>query len=764
MQTRRFLLFNLLLLLLYLWTLTETSPLRITVDGDQCTAIVPERSLTVSCTGLGASIGLYAVAEPPRQLLAAGPLDWLIPGAAFGRLDLYQGQQRLWTDNFTTLAPHWQTVRGTPRITLGELHAGSGTLVLRRPLALDHSDSFTLSTRLRRAKESAAIVLLDDSGENGLAFIVTAGSRRSSWWRWEDNRLAEPLTGIPYQKPLLAQSQSFLRHILAGYQGALVILLAAWLLNRLLSFIKIRRSPSLAITRHPFALLPLILITFALTIHIAIHILERIPHVQDSVTYLFQAQTLARGKLWAPAPPLPEFFEQEFLLVRDGRWFGKYPPGFPAVLALGVLAGAPWLVNPLLATLTVPLLYTLGRLLYNHTTGLLAALLSLASPFFLFMSGSHMSHPAELFWITLFMSSWLLALRHHNTRQANAYGALAGLALGLTFLTRQLTTVALGLPFLALTLLPAIATAMRTRTTNLLQALVPYLRPALITAAISACFLILLLAYQSALTGDPFTDPRLLFWDYDRLGFGQEFGEGQNAYRLALTEQGLAQIWFHDPGQPPRGHTPARGIFNLERNWEALQTHLFGWFPMFTTAFIWLLILLRRPTRSDRLLLYSAALLISAHLFYWASGISYGPRYFYAALPALLLLSARGLHLLAQHTGRPATAILLLTLLGGALLLSAPTYIDQYRGYNFVDRHKLTLVEQANIQQPALIFVDPRQDWWEYGSVFSANTPWLDSPTIFARDLGPTANHQLLTHFPTHHPYHLKNNHLTTDN
>src|SRR5690606_3741617 len=136
--------------------------------------IVPERSLTVSCTGLGASIGLYAVAEPPRQLLAAGPIDWLIPGAALGRLDLYQGQQRLWTDNFTTLAPHWQTVRGAPRITLGELHAGSGTLVLRRPLALDHSDSFTLSTRLRRAKESAAIVLLDDSGENGLAFVVTS--------------------------------------------------------------------------------------------------------------------------------------------------------------------------------------------------------------------------------------------------------------------------------------------------------------------------------------------------------------------------------------------------------------------------------------------------------------------------------------------------------------------------------------------------------------------------------------------------------------
>ncbi|HEX6383957.1 MAG TPA: hypothetical protein VF177_04735, partial [Anaerolineae bacterium] len=33
----------------------------------------------------------------------------------------------------------------------------------------------------------------------------------------------------------------------------------------------------------------------------------RIPHVQDSVTYLFQAQTLAGGRLAAPAPSLPDF-------------------------------------------------------------------------------------------------------------------------------------------------------------------------------------------------------------------------------------------------------------------------------------------------------------------------------------------------------------------------------------------------------------------------------------------------------------------------
>ena len=34
---------------------------------------------------------------------------------------------------------------------------------------------------------------------------------------------------------------------------------------------------------------------------------------------------------------------------------------------------------------------------------------------------------------------------------------------------------------------------------------------------------------------------------------------------------------------------------------------------------------------------------------YWASGIAYGPRYFYAALPALVILTARGATALAAY-------------------------------------------------------------------------------------------------------------------
>ena len=77
------------------------------------------------------------------------------------------------------------------------------------------------------------------------------------------------------------------------------------------------------------------------TLPVAALLLERIPNVQDDVTYLFQAQLFALGRLSAPAPPLPEFFEQEFVLMYRDQWFGKYPPGQPLMLALGLLAGAP---------------------------------------------------------------------------------------------------------------------------------------------------------------------------------------------------------------------------------------------------------------------------------------------------------------------------------------------------------------------------------------------------------------------------------------
>lgn len=757
---RRFWLLNTFLLLLYFWTLTETTTISISIRPHRCTAHTPERSLTVDCSQLYRGfLGLYSSPDPVPDYLDSGPLGWLAPSSAWREVSvLDSGNRQQWRDTFYGSLSRWRAVRGVWRTRLGELRppSGPGLILRRNPLPDTPNSTFHVRARLHRPYDNAGLVLLQPDGRTGWAFIATASERRGVWWRWEDGRLGEPIAGIPFQKPPLAQFQSLLRRILIAHQAALLILVAAWAMRTIVHhYANKRRWSPAALFRirlrsgKKILLITLTLLTFALTLHIAIDILERIPHVQDSVTYLFQAKTLARGSLSAPAPPSPEAFEQEFLLVRDGRWFGKYPPGYPAVLAVGVLFGAPWLVNPLLATVTVPLLFVVARRLYPRTPALalLAAALPLASPFFLFMSGSHMAHPAELFWMALLMALWLRVL-HPPFRWSLAIGA--GVAFGFLFLTRQLSAVAAALPFLAATSLWFLY---KHRSTSLLA----ILRPALVAGLSALPFLILLFAHQWALTGDPWQDPRLLFWEYDHLGFGQDIGEGQNAFELTMTPQGLAQIWYDDPSQPPRGHSLARGIYNTQQNWLALERDLFGWLSALTFSFIWLVFLLQRPRRQDWTLLLLLVAPLIAYVFYWADGISYGPRYFYVALPALLLLTARGVQCLSHWLGPGGPLIatgLLLLLVGAAYIFAGPRYVEEYRGYNFVSRHTLTLIEKE-AQTPALIFIDPGLDWWDYGAGFSTNSPWLDGPLVVARDLGPRANRRLMQHFPDRYSYSL---------
>ena len=69
----------------------------------------------------------------------------------------------------------------------------------------------------------------------------------------------------------------------------------------------------------------------------------------DEGTYLFQARCAANGRLSVALPPVPEhLLDYEYHVIANGKWFGKYPYGWPAVLALGTLANLEWLVNPLL--------------------------------------------------------------------------------------------------------------------------------------------------------------------------------------------------------------------------------------------------------------------------------------------------------------------------------------------------------------------------------------------------------------------------------
>ena len=800
-------------LLLYLWTWTETATVTLQVSGDRCTAVLYGRSSTIDCPDLAGGRLSAIIDTGPDSNSAL--LARLVP-------------RRAWTDV--------------------SLVADDAAAITTDPLPA----AFEVTARLRRPLQPGGLLLLRPNGRAGWLFIVDAANRRGAWWQWDDGP-AVPLRGIPLDRPLAEQAKPFVRQLLAGWVAAGLVVLISSLARRVAD----RRRPTAnsqtptaddrprttdrrrptaedrsqtthhsplatrhrrPVTRH--SSLVAFLFVFAIALHVSVDVLERTPHIQDSVTYLFQAQTLARGALTAPAPPLATaeataHFDQEFLLVRDGRWFGKYPPGWPALLAVGIRLGAPWLVNPLLAVLTAALLFQLERLFgvqgsggagergrtapaAHHSspampspqpsptgrgsatgllnTDLLITVLLTTSPFFLIMSGSLMAHSAELFWVALFMVAWSRSLAGGSaTRPTRRWAIVAGLALGALFLTRQFTALTIGLVFGATLgashFLKCVAPSDSAAPARLNErATHPrrYIARGALVLLIAAPLALALPLYQAAVTGNARTDPRLLFWPYDRVGFGPGVGEPENAFTMTPTDAGPAITWHTDPEQPPRGHSPARGLYNLGRNLDALMTDLFGWPPALTLAFVWLAFLLRRPAAGDWVLLLVLLAVAGSYVAYWAAGIAYGPRYFYAALPALVILTARGVMALAEYgrqplsphpqmrtaagSGRWAVAAILL-LLVGYNLITLPARIESYRGYNFVSAEGRRAVE-ATVETPALVFVTASEtDWWEYGAFFSGNTPWLDGPVVYARDLGAAENDRLRAHFPDRHAY-----------
>lgn len=471
---------------------------------------------------------------------------------------------------------------------------------------------------------------------------------------------------------------------------------------------------------------------------VATAVFDRLPHVEDDVAFLFQARTLASGRIVAPAPPEPTSFSIPFVIVRDGVWFGKYPPGYPAVLALGVVAGHPWLVNPIAGALAILLTYRAGQRTFGSGTGLLAALLLATSPFFLLQAGSFLSHTVALVLTMAFILLFMRACESGNVGP----GIAAGLMIGLLFLSRPLTAFGIGLPFAVVAAIRMVWSTQGRRT----------------AVALALGFLpcvALLLAYNDFTTGSPLRFGYELVWPFDRTGFGPDIG--------------------------PNGHDLANGIFNVRYNLDALQHILFGWprqltlLPALLALFLAAIALIRqRRSRANRrhgwgpaeitlLLGAMSASLMLVHLLYWTPGQMYGPRYFFEATGALALLTARGITQAAAGLAWglrwrriPATSAQLLAygsvllivtgLMVSSLTTVAPREFRTYTDWYDINGDGLRRVEAAGLTN-AVVFIDTRR-WTDYAPFFSQNEPTLDSPVVYAVERSPETNQRLMAHYP----------------
>ncbi|MEW6237927.1 MAG: hypothetical protein AB1656_21270, partial [Candidatus Omnitrophota bacterium] len=94
-------------------------------------------------------------------------------------------------------------------------------------------------------------------------------------------------------------------------------------------------------------LLAVLLAAAALALAINQYALNNFPNSADEHANLFQAQIFAMGKLTVPAHPQQPYISPFYIVARLDRVFSIFPPGWPAILSLGVMAGAPQIVNPL---------------------------------------------------------------------------------------------------------------------------------------------------------------------------------------------------------------------------------------------------------------------------------------------------------------------------------------------------------------------------------------------------------------------------------
>lgn len=454
------------------------------------------------------------------------------------------------------------------------------------------------------------------------------------------------------------------------------------------------------------------------------NVFEAVPHLEDEVAYVWQARLLADLRFSIPSPPEADNFLVPFVVDYQGLRFGKYPPGWPAALALGILLGLRAWVNPILAGFGIWLTYRLGERVFSPGVGLLAAGLTVTSPFFLVNSGSLLSHPLGLVCSAGFALGWLEAFSLPEDTPRRGWTLLAALCLGVLCLSRPYSAMAVALPFgvHGLIILWRGSRAARLRLAGF-SALV------LVMAA-------MVFAWQAAVTGDPLLNPYTLWWSYDKPGFGPGYGHLESGHTLKIAYQ------------------------NAERSLAVGWLDLFGWFNVswlflpFGAVAAW-----QARRRMETLLVGSVFVsLVLFYLAYWIGSYLFGPRYYYEGLYSLTLFSAAGAAWLAgwprRFTGWAKLRPLLTTgLLTGLVLLNLLAYLPMrldtmYRLFDIgVADQEFFLRPETQALAPALVVVQADR-WMYYATLLELSDPYLTSPFIFAWSTSPIKARGLGELFP----------------
>lgn len=449
---------------------------------------------------------------------------------------------------------------------------------------------------------------------------------------------------------------------------------------------------------------------------------ERHPHLSDEVSYLLQSRYFAQGMLAMPLREPAGAFELDLMTYDSGRWYSPFPPGWPAMLSVGVLLGAPWLVNPVLAGVNLLLASAFLRHLYSPGLVRLAVLLLAVSPWFLFLGASFMAHMFSL--ACALAAFWGVATARRSGRALWAF--LAGLAVGAEMLIRPLDgLIVAGVAFLLAIGLGGLRFPVRQ----------------LAALAVGAALIGgLALPYNQALTGDPTRSPVMAYFD-------KYYGKHSNDYGFG-PERGVG--W---PLDPYPGHTPWEALINADLNLSAIHFELFGW-GTGSLIFVALFLISGTLQRRDAWMILICAAVFVAYSGYWFSGgPDFAARYWFLMIVPLVVLASRGIESLAGRiraaglsAAYPIAAVSALIPLAMVNFLPWRA-VDKYHNYLQMRPDIAKLAARHDFRGGLVLIRGHRFPDYASAAVFNALEPSAEQP-LYVWDKDAATRQRTLEAFP----------------
>ncbi|MCI0443959.1 glycosyltransferase family 39 protein [bacterium] len=428
---------------------------------------------------------------------------------------------------------------------------------------------------------------------------------------------------------------------------------------------------------------------FLLSSWISLYVYDRTLMIQDSAAHLFQAKIFLQGKFFAPAPAVPDFFsvEGDMLVLRNGKWFGMYLPGFAAILAAAITIHAQWIICPLMGALTIVIWVMYVKRWYDPRTALLVSIICALSPFLLLMSSTIMIHTPEL----LIVSAAIYLLRNEVETPSWWSKTLLGLILATGITLRGFSILATIAP---MTLYLLYAQPRNRRLSSLI--LIGF---SMMVGGFIVAF------FQLKTTGNPFL-PGYLF-EYKQpviYGFGKTIAH---------------QIF-----------TPLRGLENTSNEILGLDYWLSGWY-VGSHIFLIFFVLFCQCNTWDRLMVASCFTLLIFYYFSPFQDLVIGPRYLYPIALILLLFVVRSIVNPISTENQSFPFLIFLFCFLSFLMLRLPEFIYKYQPQK-MGAGALKSAMTKTDREPKIVFLEKNISQ----QFVNWNDPWLREPIILVRDLG----------------------------